>query len=169
MPAHGDDDVLQVGLARAHGELVVEQQEIGAGDGARDREDPVVPGHALAPGALERRIAEEAQEERDAQVQRARLGVVEDAPAQHEGQGGGVPELEQRPADRHEQDELAHRAADFAAAGVGIGDQLLEIDARFDGFLVFFHGVLPLQAKTGRANAHPVRDVIPADGREALT
>jgi hypothetical protein len=64
-------------------------------------------------------------------VQRARLGIVEDAPAQLERQRRGVPELEQRPADRDREDQLAGRAARRAAADLGVGDTLGELRPYF--------------------------------------
>ena len=83
----------------------------------------------LARRRLERRVSEEPEEERERQVQRARLGVVQDPEAERERQRRGVPELEQRPGDRDAEDELAGETGQLAAAGVGFGDELLEIGA----------------------------------------
>jgi hypothetical protein len=64
-------------------------------------------------------------------VQRPRLGVVQDRPAELEGQRRGVPKLEQRPADRKREDQLAGRPARRAAADLGIGDPLRELGVYF--------------------------------------
>jgi hypothetical protein len=75
--------------------------------------------------------AEEGEQQRHAEVQRARLGVVQDRPAEFERQRRGVPELEQRPGDRDREDQLAGEAARVAAAGVGVRDDLLQSLAYF--------------------------------------
>ena len=60
-------------------------------------------------------------------MQRARLGVVEDRPAELERQRRGVPELEQRPGDRDPEQDASREAGGLASAGIGFGDKLLEI------------------------------------------
>src|SRR5258706_3938252 len=60
-------------------------------------------------------------------MQRARLGVVEDADTENEREGRGVRELEERAADRGPEDELARGTGDLAAAGIRFRDELLEI------------------------------------------
>jgi hypothetical protein len=75
--------------------------------------------------------AEKGEEQADAEVQRARLGVVEDPPADLEGQRRGVPELPQRPGDRDGEDQLAGDAAGRPPPGIGVGDELLQLRRRF--------------------------------------
>ena len=65
----------------------------------RRRERPIEKRHVAARRGLEGRIAGKRQEQREAQVKAARLGVAEHAEAQHERQRRGIPQLEQRPGD----------------------------------------------------------------------
>jgi len=71
-------------------------------------------GHAHRQPGLEhparRRIGGEGQKHGKGQMERARLGVVEDADSQHEGQWRGDPELEQGPCQRDQHDEHRDRA-----------------------------------------------------------
>src|SRR5690606_17246806 len=103
----GGGDVQAGGLARTGGQLFIEQEQVGAAEGGDDGQYPVVPGHAIARRALARGIGQVAQEHGDAQVQRAGLGVVENAPVQGEGQRRGIPELEQRPQQRAQRERGA--------------------------------------------------------------
>jgi hypothetical protein len=74
-------------------------------------------------------------------VKRARFGVAEHPEAEHERQGRGVPELEQRPRDRDADDDPPGQAGRLASPGIGFGDELLEIDARCGRFR--FHDASP--------------------------
>src|SRR5690606_12078772 len=64
---------------------------------------------------------------RDAEMNGARLGVVQHADAKYERQRRGVPELEERPGYGHVEQDLRCETRGFAAAGVGFGDELLEL------------------------------------------
>jgi hypothetical protein len=75
----------------------------------------------------DQRETKEGEEQPDGEVQRPRLGVVQDPPAQLEGQRRGVPELPQRPGDRDGEDDLAADAAGRPPPGIGVGDELLEL------------------------------------------
>jgi hypothetical protein len=70
---------------------------------------------------------EKGEQQTEAEVQRPRLGVVQDSPADLEGQRRGVPQLPQRPGDRDGEDDLAADAAGRAPPGIGVGDELLEL------------------------------------------
>ena len=79
---------------------------------------------------LERRpgggIGGKGQEQRESQVEGPRLGIVEDAKAQHEGQGAGNPELEQRPDDRDHRDQPGNRDRRRATADIGGSDKFVD-------------------------------------------
>ncbi|MCY1196067.1 hypothetical protein D9M72_73990 [compost metagenome] len=129
-PDDGRGHVHRRGLPGAAGQFVIEQVQIAAAEGRHQRQRPVVPGHAVARGALAGRIRQVPQEHGDAQVQRARLGVVENSPVQRERQRGCVPELEHGPDQRARGQRGARDAADVAASAVGVGDQLFEVRGR---------------------------------------
>ncbi len=83
----GGDQVERGRLARALRQLAVEQEQIGAGEGAEDGQDPVDRRHPVAPRPGEGEIGGEGQEQGEAEMDRPRLGVVEHAEADPEGQG----------------------------------------------------------------------------------
>ena len=122
----GGDDIHGVGLPRPRGQLAVEQHQVGAGKGPGDGQHPVEQRHVAARRTAEGRPGQKGQRQRERQVDGARLGVVEDAEAQHEGQRRRIPELEQRPGQRQAKDQPRREAAGLAPAGVGFGDQLLQ-------------------------------------------
>jgi hypothetical protein len=80
---------------------------------------------------FDERKTEKGEKQRNAQVQRARLGIVQDRPAEFERQRRGVPELEQRPGDRDGEDQPAGNAARVAAAEIGVRDDLLKLRPYF--------------------------------------
>ena len=127
----GDHDVHRRRLPRARGQLPIEEHQIRTGKGADEGQHPIQRRHVAPRRRAERRPGQKRQRERERQVNRPRLGVVEDAEAQHEGQRRCVPVLEQRPGQRQSEDHLGRGARRFAAAGVGLGNQLLQ---RFGGF-----------------------------------
>ncbi len=106
----------------------------------------------------------EGKEDREGQVDRARLGIVEDAQADDERDRRGEPELKQRPAKRDQHDEHADRPGGGAPAGVRGGDEFVELGlakataARgfgFDGcglLLVFVHHFMSPCAHSLRAS-----------------
>jgi hypothetical protein len=116
-----NDDVLQDRPPRPRREVIVEKQEVRPGERRGKREDPVEPRNALAL-ALHEREAQEREQQADAEVQRPRFRVVQDREPELEGKRRRVPQLEQRPRDRHREDELARDAAGGAPPGIRVGD-----------------------------------------------
>ena len=130
---HADDGGENVALrrqARTHGDVAIEHDQIQHRTNAGGGQQPVDKRHAVARRRHEGRVRRERQEQREAQVKRARLGVAEDAEAQDVGQRRGVPELEQRPGDGDRIDQPSGTAARLAPAGIGFGDKLLQVDIR---------------------------------------
>ena len=123
----GDEDVGERRQARAQNEVAIEHDEIEHAGDRRRRQGPVDERHVVARRGLEGRVAGEGQEQREAQMKAARLGVAEHAEAEHEGQRRGIPELEQRPRHGHRHDGLGGKPGRLAPADVGLGHQLLEV------------------------------------------
>ena len=125
--ANGAGDEIERGrLAGPAGKLDIEEKQIGACKGAGDRQHPVEQRHAIAGRGFQRRIGEEGQEQREAEMDCARFGVVEDAEAEHERQRRSVPELEKRPGDRNPEQDSTDCPARMPAARIGLRDQLFE-------------------------------------------
>ena len=72
-------------------------------------------------------IGREGEEQSESEVERPRLGVVEDAEADHEGDRRGDPELEQRPCESDDQDQFACKARRRSPACVGGGDEFIQL------------------------------------------
>ena len=89
----------------------------------------------------------EGQEDREGEVDGARLGIVEDAEAEHEGDRRGNPDLEQRPRQCDDRDEGADRPLLTARAGVRRCDEFVKLrlaEATMSGGFIFDHGGLLL-------------------------
>ncbi|MNY10884.1 hypothetical protein D3C86_1438840 [compost metagenome] len=139
----GGDQVEGGQVAGALGQLLVGDEQVGGAGAGDQAEGDVGERHAVARRALERRIGEEGQQQGEGQVDRAGLGVVEHAEAEHERQRRGDPQLEQRPGQGQAGDHRGHRAHGQAAAHV-LGDQFL------GGELLVMHG-MNLHRKTDNA------------------
>ncbi len=119
----GGDQIHGRQVAGTLGQLLVGEVEI-AGTGSGDQPQcDVNQRNAVAWRTLERRVGEKGQEQRERQVDRPGLGVVEHTDAQHEGQRRSDPQLEQRPEQRQRCNQLGHGAFGDAPADV-FGDQL---------------------------------------------
>ena len=57
----------------------------------------------------------------------ARLRIIQHTEAENERQRRSVPELEEGPEDRNREQDLRCEAGWLAAAGIGLGDELLEL------------------------------------------
>ena len=75
-------------------------------------------------GAGEGRIG---QKQGKGQMDGARLGVVENEKVEDEGERRGIPELEQRPRQRHAEQNPARNPVRCAGAGIGHRDQIFGI------------------------------------------
>jgi hypothetical protein len=93
-------------------------------------QQPVDQRHAIARRRGEGGIGGERQEQRETQVKRARFRIAEDAEAEQKRQRRSIPELEQRPGDRHRIDQPPGLTCRLAPAGIGFGDKLLQVDIR---------------------------------------
>ena len=113
--------------ARTLGKLLVEQEQVSRTEGRHRRQHPVLHRYVVAWRAFERRIRGKGEEDGEGEVDGARFGVVEHEHAQRERQRRGDPELEQRPRQRHHQQQLGGETGGLASAGVGLGDDLLEL------------------------------------------
>jgi hypothetical protein len=125
---HAGDADRHVGRGRQAGtlrQLGVEGVEIAGRPGAQRGEDPVLPGHVATRRPAEGRIEGEGEEQSEGEMDRARLGVVEDEGAQREGQRRGDPKLEQRPGERHAGEQPRHETAGRPGAEIGLRRQLL--------------------------------------------
>ena len=122
----GYGDIHRRRLTGSGGQLRVEEQQIGAGEGACQGESPVDERHPIAGRAAEGRPGGEGEQQRQAEVQGACLGVGADAPAEREGQRRGVPELKKRPAERDRSDHRRGHAPGPAGPGVVVGHQTLQ-------------------------------------------
>src|SRR5690606_41429608 len=60
----------------------------------------------------------EGEEKREGEMYGAGLSIVENQETQHEGQGGGVPDLKERPGKRHIVEQVSWETAWRARAGV---------------------------------------------------
>ncbi len=126
-----DHDVERGRVARTQRQLLVEDDQVQRRGSAGEREQPVLPGHVIARRTLECREGEEREKEAERQVDRARLGVVEEAEPEAGGQRerdrGRVPHLEHDPHEPHRQHHLAGEARGRTAAEVGVLDQLHDV------------------------------------------
>ncbi len=127
---HADHHVLGQGRPGPLGELGIEEEHIGATEGGDPGEQPILQRNALPGRALQRRIGHKGQEEREGQVNGARLGGIEDPEPEEVGQGRRDPQLEQRPGRGDTHQQLAGRPQWLARPGVGGGHHLLQVDFR---------------------------------------
>ncbi len=85
-PDHGHHEVLFDRRANTVGDVAVEHEQIGRTDGADKGEDDVQDRNVIAGRAAKCRIGQECEEDREGQMDRARLGIVKHADVQREGQ-----------------------------------------------------------------------------------
>src|SRR5439155_25731771 len=97
-----------------------EQEKIRPAERGHRGEDPVLYRDPVAWRGLAERIREVTREEREPEMQRAHLGVVQDEGVERERQRRRVPELQQRPADAHRRQEEASDLDGLATAEVGL-------------------------------------------------
>ena len=175
---HRGHEVERRRLPGTRGELRIEQEDVARAERTDDGEDPVDGRNVGARRALERRIGDEAQEDREGEVDRARLSVVEDEDAEGERQGRGVPELEERPRERDAHQGLGDGAGRRAASHVGLGHQFLELGLVVGAVVCLLFGHVPswdatdagscglgrLEAQFGQKN-RPGVDARPASAR----
>jgi hypothetical protein len=81
-----DDDVERRRIARPKRQLAIEDDQVERRRRTDDGHHPVLPRHIVAWRPLERRKRKKREEQANRQVDRARLGVVEDAKAQRKRQ-----------------------------------------------------------------------------------
>ncbi len=126
-------------LAGARRDFAVEQEQICPGEGPDRCQDPVDRRDVLTRRRFKRGISREGEEECQAEMDRTRFGVVEDEDAENERKGRGIPELEQRPGDRHRENDPRREPGRFSAPGIRFGDELFEIDRRSGRTGVTYH------------------------------
>lgn len=85
--------------------------------------------------AFERGIGREGQENGERQVDRARLGRVQDA-TNHVGQWRGVIKLKQRPRQRHADQKFAGEPNGLTRPSLGFGDKIAVILLKLGGGFV---------------------------------
>jgi hypothetical protein len=154
---HPDHEIERRRQARAVGDLGLEHEQIGRTRGRQQRQQPVIPGDAVAGGPARHREGGEDEEQREGQMDGARFGGVEDADAKLEGERGGIPQLEQCPEQRDDEERrLAEAVARLPRAGVGFRHQprqLLSVGGGFRGFaagaVVAAHHLAPSAGKNG--------------------
>ena len=114
----GDGDVNRVRIVGPLGNRSVKDEEVGSADRGEHGQDPVLGRDVVARRALEGGIGEEREKDREGQMDRARLGVVENPEPDHERDRRGDPDLEQRPEQRAAQNNLLGHARRLAAPGI---------------------------------------------------
>ena len=112
--------------AGARGHVLVEHQDVERAGGRHRRQQPVRQRDVVPRRALERRIGAEGEKEGKAQVYGALLAVVDQAEIEDEGQRRGDIELEQRPRQRHREEQPTDIAAGPPSALVGRGGEILQ-------------------------------------------
>ena len=140
-PGQSHGNVERRGLARTRGDLVVEQEQVRGAERADQREHPIGDWDHGARRALEGGERDKGQEDREHQVDRARLGVVEDSDAEDERQRRRVPDLEQRPRRGDEREQRTDVARGLTCAEVGFLDAFGCLDRSSDEFGLCGHAV----------------------------
>ena len=114
-------------LTRSSRQLVVIEVQIRRAKRADHSQYPIGPWHDLARRRPECREGSERQEDREGEVHRARLGIVEDPNTDYKRERRGVPDLEYRPRSRNHGKEGADFSRWLPAAQISLPDQLFEI------------------------------------------
>ena len=128
---HADDRGDEIDLRRLSGtrrQVAIEQEQVRAAERRHQRKHPVRHRNPVPRRGLGERIGEVGAEQRQRQMQRAHLRVVENEDAEGERQRRRVPELQQRPADAGRRQNQARRPDGLAPAEVGLRDQFADVD-----------------------------------------
>ena len=112
----GHNDILLGRDAGSQREFALENIQIAGAEGRYQSQDPVVERDAVLGAFLEHGKAQVGQEHGEREVQGPGCGVVEHPDAERVGDGGGDPDLEQRPDNRNQQEHGVGDAGGFAAS-----------------------------------------------------
>ena len=113
--------------AGAGGQFPVEEEQVAHAERPDRCKYPVPERDPVAWRALQCRVGEKGEKHGQCEVDRARLGVVEDEHAERERQRRGDPELHQGPCQRDQHDEPRRPSGRLAPTRVGLGDDLAEL------------------------------------------
>ena len=121
------DEVKRRRLPRTRRQLRVEDIEIRCAEGREQRQNPVLHGNPRARRTLQRREEQVTEEEREREVNRARLRIVEHEHAKREWQRRSNPQLERGPSQRHVHHDPGRQPLRSPAAGIRFGDELPDL------------------------------------------
>ena len=127
MPAHGDDEIHRLGRAGPVGQRLVEEIQVRRGEGPDEGERPVLDrdADAAASASAPDRQRRSGRSRTRGGSRRASVSLRTPNPSMN-GSGEAYPQLEQRPDERHTEEDLGRKAARRAHTGIGLRDHVLE-------------------------------------------